>query len=114
MEGGKLHQLPLAKVYNSFRQASALALDHWGKVYLATEGGLLRVDPDRPNDFRLWSISDGLPSLEAESVSITSEGRVWFASGHRVGWLDSQDHVHMFPGAKRPRSRTCAQHSSGF
>src|SRR5580700_261965 len=50
MEAGKLHQLPLAKVYNFFRQPSALALDHWGKVYLATEGGLLRVDPDRPND----------------------------------------------------------------
>ncbi len=38
-----------------------------------------------------------MPSIEAESVNITSEGRVWFASGHRVGWLDSQDHVHMFP-----------------
>ncbi len=97
MEGGVLHQLPLAKVYNSFHHPSALALDSWGKVYLATEGGLLRVDPERPNDTRLWSIPEGLPSLEAESVSITSEGRVWFASGHHVGWLDSQDHVHMFP-----------------
>jgi diguanylate cyclase (GGDEF)-like protein len=97
MEGGVLHQLPLAKVYNSFHHPSALALDSWGKVYLATEGGLLRVDPERPNDIRLWSIPEGLPSLEAESVSITSEGRVWFASDHRVGWLDSQDHVHMFP-----------------
>ena len=97
VEGGVLHRLPLAKVYNSFRQSSALALDSWGKVYLATEGGLLRVDPERPNDFRLWSRSEGLPSMEAESVSITPEGRVWFASGHRVGWLDSQDHVHMFP-----------------
>jgi diguanylate cyclase (GGDEF)-like protein len=97
MEGGVLHQLPLAKVYNSFHHPSVLALDSWGKVYLATEGGLLRVDPERPNDIRLWSIPEGLPSLEAESVSITSEGRVWFASDHRVGWLDSQDHVHMFP-----------------
>jgi len=97
MEGGVLHQLPLDKVYNSFRRPSALALDSWGKVYLATEGGLLRVDPERPNDFRLWSLAEGLPSLEAESVSITAEGRIWFASGHRVGWLDSQDHVHMFP-----------------
>jgi diguanylate cyclase (GGDEF)-like protein len=97
MEGGVLHQLPLSKVYNSFHHPSALALDSWGKVYLATEGGLLRVDPERPNDIRLWSIPEGLPSLEAESVSITSEGRVWFASDHRVGWLDSQDHVHMFP-----------------
>jgi len=97
MEGGALHQLPLSKVYNSFHHPSALALDSWGKVYLATEGGLLRVDPERPNDTRLWSIPEGLPSLEAESVSITSEGRVWFASGHHVGWLDSQDHVHMFP-----------------
>lgn len=97
MEGGVLRQLPLSKVYNSFHHPSVLALDSWGKVYLATEGGLLRVDPERPNDTRLWSIPEGLPSLEAESVSITSEGRVWFASGHHVGWLDSQDHVHMFP-----------------
>src|SRR5271155_1613608 len=84
VEGGVLHQLPLA-------------IDSWGKVYLATEAGLLRVDPDRPNDFRLWSLSEGLPNQEVESVNITSEGRVWFASGHRVGWLDSQEHVHMFP-----------------
>jgi diguanylate cyclase (GGDEF)-like protein len=97
MEGGVLRQLPLSKVYNSFHHPSALALDSWGKVYLATEGGLLRVDPERPNDTRLWSIPEGLPNLEAESVSITSEGRVWFASGRNVGWLDSQDHVHMFP-----------------
>src|SRR5580693_1963345 len=96
MEGGVLHKLPLPKVYNFFRQPSALALDSWGKVYLATEGGLLRVDPDRPNDSRLWSISEGLPSIEAEAVSITPEGRIWFASGHRVGWLDSQDHIHIF------------------
>ncbi|MHB8503892.1 MAG: ligand-binding sensor domain-containing protein, partial [Candidatus Acidiferrales bacterium] len=97
MEGGILHNLHLAKVYNSFRRPSALALDSWGKVYLATEAGLLRVDPDRPNDIRLWSLSDGLPGLEVETVSITPDGRVWFASSHRVGWLDSQDHVQMFP-----------------
>ncbi len=97
MEQGVIHRLPLAEVYNSFRRPSALALDSWGKVYLATDGGLLWVDPDRPNDHRLWSISDGLPNLEVETVSITSEGRVWFAAGHRVGWLDSQGHVHMFP-----------------
>ncbi|MGB2642497.1 MAG: two-component regulator propeller domain-containing protein, partial [Candidatus Acidiferrum sp.] len=97
MEGGTLHKLHLASVYNSFRKPSVLALDTWGKVYLATEAGLLRVDPDRQNDLRLWSLADGIPSLEVETVSITPEGRVWFASDHRVGWLDSQDHVHMFP-----------------
>ncbi len=97
MEAGVLHKLHLASVYNSFRRSSVLALDSWGKVYLATEAGLLRVDPDRPNDNRLWSISEGLPSPEVETVRITPEGRVWFASGHRVGWLDSLDHVHMFP-----------------
>lgn len=97
IEEGALHQLPLPKIYNSFRQTSVLALDSWGKVYLATEAGLLRVDPERPNDVRVWGLSEGLPSLDVEAVSITSEGRVWFASGHRVGWLDSQDHVHLFP-----------------
>jgi diguanylate cyclase (GGDEF)-like protein len=102
MEGGALHQLPLPKVYNSFRRTSVLALDPWGKVYLATEAGLLRVDPDRPNDVRLWTLSDGLPSLELETVSITPEGRVWFATGHRVGWLDVQDRVHMFPAQGGP------------
>jgi diguanylate cyclase (GGDEF)-like protein len=97
MEGGVLRKLPIAKIYNTFRHPAVLALDPWGKVYLATEGGLLRVDPDRPNDTRLWSIPEGMPSLETETVHITAEGRIWFASGHRVGWLDSQDHVHLFP-----------------
>src|SRR5690242_2755537 len=97
IEGGVLRKLPIAKIHSAFRHPAALALDPWGKVYLATEGGLLRVDPDRPNDTRLWSIPEGMPSLEIEAVHITAEGRIWFASGHRVGWLDSQDHVHLFP-----------------
>ncbi len=97
MDSGVLHTLHLPKAFDSFRRPSALALDSWSKVYLATDGGLLRVDPDRPNDHRLWTLSDGLPSLEIDTVSITPEGRIWFASGHRIGWLDSQDHVHMFP-----------------
>ncbi|MGB8475777.1 MAG: diguanylate cyclase [Candidatus Acidiferrum sp.] len=97
MEGRAVHQLHLDNIYNSFRGASVLALDPWGKVYLATEAGLLRVDPDRPNDTRLWTVSDGLPAPDVEAVSITPEGRVWFAAGHRVGWLDSQVRVRMFP-----------------
>ena len=97
MEERVLHTLNLPKVYNSFRRPAVLALDSWGKVYLATDAGLLRVDPNRPNDLRLWTLSDGLPSLEIDTVSVTPQGRVWFASGHRVGWLDSQDHVKIFP-----------------
>ena len=97
VEGRVLHRLPLAKSFHSFRRSVSLALDPWGKVYLATELGLLRVDPERPNDTRLWTVADGLPSLEVEAVSVASGGRVWFAAGHRVGWLDSQDHVRMFP-----------------
>lgn len=97
MEGGALHRLLLPQNIGAFRNASSLALDPWGKVYLATEIGLFRVDPDRLNDTRLWALAQGLPSLEVEAVSITSEGRLWFAAGHRVGWLDSQDHVHLFP-----------------
>lgn len=97
IESSVLHKLPIAKIHSAFRHPAVLALDPWGKVYLATEGGLLRVDPDRPNDTRLWSIPEGMPSLEIEAVHITAEGRIWFASGHRVGWLDSQDHVHLFP-----------------
>src|SRR4029077_9171435 len=54
MAGGVIRELPLAKVYKSFRNASELALAPWVKVYLATEAGLLRVDPERPNDFHLW------------------------------------------------------------
>lgn len=97
MDGGVLHTLRLAKAYNSFRHSATLALDPWGNVFLATESGLLRVDPDRPNDNRLWSLADGLPALDVEAVSVTPEGHIWFASGHRVGSLDAQNHVHMFP-----------------
>lgn len=97
MEGGSLHRLNLPKNIGSFRHPSTLALDPWGKVYLATDIGLFRVDPDRLNDTRLWTLAEGMPSLDLEAVNISSEGRVWFAAGHRVGWLDSQDHVHLFP-----------------
>ena len=31
-----------------------------------------------------------------------------------VGWLDSQDHVHMFPPQSGLPARTCNQHSRGF
>lgn len=96
VEAGILHGLPLAKAYSSFRRPASLALDSWGKVYLATEQGILRVDPDHPNDSRLWAVKEGLPSPEVEAVNAT-DGRVWFAANHNVGWLDSQDRVHLFP-----------------
>lgn len=97
VENGAIHQLPLPKSMSSFRRPAALALDPWGKVYLASEAGLLRIDPERMNDTRLWTLADGLPGLDVEAVSITSEGRIFFAANHQVGWLDPQDHVHMFP-----------------
>lgn len=97
MEGGSLHRLNLPKNIGSFRHPSSLALDPWGKVYLATEIGIFRINPDRLNDIRLWTLSEGLPSLDVEAVNITPDGRLWFAAGHRVGWLDSLDRVHVFP-----------------
>ena len=97
VDRGVLRRLPLPKSYDSFRRPASLALDSWGKAYLATEQGLLRVDADRPNDTRLWAAPEGLPSLEVEAVSATSDGRIWFAAKHNVGWLDSQDHIHLFP-----------------
>jgi diguanylate cyclase (GGDEF)-like protein len=97
MENGALHQLRLPNIVNELRRPAGLALDALGKVYLATESGILRVDPDRLNDTRLWTLSDGLPSLEIETISITSDGRIFFAANHQVGWLDAQGQVHMFP-----------------
>ena len=75
----------------------ALALDPWGTVYLATEGGLLRVHPNAPTISVCGLSPMACPASKRSPSSITSEGRIWFASGHRLGWLDSQDHVHIFP-----------------
>ena len=97
VQSGALHQLPLPISISTLRRPASLALDAWGKIYLATEAGLLRIDPDRLNDSRLWTLADGLPGTDVETVSVTSEGRLFFASNHQVGWLDAQDHVHMFP-----------------
>ena len=97
IENNTLRSLPLPKAINSFRRPSSLALDFRGKLYLATEIGLLRIDPEHLNDSHLWGLADGLPGLEMEAVSITPEGRVWFATGQQVGWLDTEDHVHLFP-----------------
>jgi diguanylate cyclase (GGDEF)-like protein len=97
MEGGVIHPLALPAPYDSSRPTPVLALDSAGLAYLTSEHGLLRVDPGRPGQPRVWSVSDGLPAPEVETVSVASDGRVWFASAHRVGWLDSNDRVHMFP-----------------
>ena len=97
MEGGAIHRLTIPAPYDSPRPTPVLALDSLGFVYLTSEQGLLRIDPVRPGEPRVWSVSDGLPAREVETVSVAADGRVWFASAHRVGWLDSREHVHMFP-----------------
>jgi diguanylate cyclase (GGDEF)-like protein len=97
MEGGMIHSLNVPAPYNSVRPTPVLALDSAGMVYLASEHGLLRVDPANPSEPHVWSVSEGLPTPEVETVSVAQDGRVWFASAHRVGWLDSQERVHMFP-----------------
>lgn len=97
LENGVVHSLQLPKTVNSFRRPASLALDFRGKVYLATEIGLLRIDPERLNDSRLWTLADGVPGGEIDSVNMTPEGRLWFSAGLQAGWLDTEDHVHMLP-----------------
>jgi len=63
------------------------AFDRHGRIYLATNAGLVAARVDEPSAYRVWSVEDGLPHARIDAVYCDSTGTIWFASGHRLGRL---------------------------
>ena len=98
-EKNAVHSFKLSESSSEFDGPQLLALDRDGIPYVGTQGGLLRLDPAKGKVSRVWDKSDGMPAAEVEAVTVGPSGRIWVAADHRVGWIDSQDHVQFFPAS---------------
>ncbi len=96
-ESNVLHGFKLPDEFSQIDAVQALAVDHEGSPYLATQNGLLRLDAVKVKTLQLWSKKEGMPAAEVEAVTVDADGRIWLASDHRVGWLDEDGHLQFFP-----------------
>ncbi len=60
--------------------------DRWGRIYLGTTNGLLRVDP-RNGHTRHFTTSDGLSNIEVADAKRDRNGDLWFTSVRGVSRL---------------------------
>jgi ligand-binding sensor domain-containing protein len=84
--------------------------DRQGNIWLATNDGLYRI---RRNSFRTWLNESGEGTGWIQSVVEDTEGRIWFLSKGRIGWV-LQDEVHFAAlpdnfGARIPLDATPAR-----
>jgi diguanylate cyclase (GGDEF)-like protein len=85
------------------RLPQRIAVDARNNLYVATNEGLQRLPLDDRDGARFWTASEGMPDLSADAVHVAADGRVWFASGNRVGSLDpASDQVEMLPSSAWP------------
>jgi signal transduction histidine kinase len=69
-----------------------------GRVWVATDEGLNRIDGDRR---QIFGASDGLPDSAATAVTIDSDGDVWVGTERGLGWVDG-DRVVTVEGVPGP------------
>jgi len=80
------------------RLPQRIAVDPRGNLYAATTEGLQRIPLDGRAQTRVWTTSEGMPDLSVDAVHVAADGRVWFASGNRVGALDpTNERVEVLP-----------------
>lgn len=85
------------------RLPQRIAVDARNNLYIASTEGLQRVPPPDCGKVRFWSTVNGLPELAVNAVHVAADGKVWLASGKRVGSLDpSGDRVEMIPTSGWP------------
>lgn len=76
-------------------EATCLAEDKLGRVYIGTGRGLNRLDPDA-NTFRSYSQADGLPGNYVSHCRADRNGVLWVAGNNSV--------ARFVPGADKPPS----------
>ena len=70
-----------------------LYVDSSGDLWAGTYGsGLLRYN-QRNNAYRLYDISDGLPSNDVVAISDDSRGNLWFGTAYGISRMEQESGV---------------------
>ncbi len=59
-------------------------------LWVASDRGVMRLEPDRPEALRQWSLADGLPADHALSIAPTFGG-VWVGTVRGLAWFDEHN-----------------------
>ena len=71
-----------------------------GRIYLATDHGLWIFDEKNAISSTRPYRGHIFPSQQVEAVYADADGKVWFAVGGRVGWLNQALRPHLLPAQK--------------
>lgn len=94
---GSFRMLSLPDGVPRLTSRQPMALQANGRVFVATSRGLWIVDGLGGSHSVLWSKEHGLPMDRVEAVYAVPDGKVWFASGSELGWIDSTMHLRVLP-----------------
>ena len=94
---GSFRMLSLPDGVPHLTSRQPMALQANGRAFVATSHGLWIVDGLGGSHAVLWSKEHGLPMDRVEAVYAAGDGKVWFASGSALGWVDPTMHLRMMP-----------------
>jgi len=71
-------------------QINAVAVDHDGRIWMGTPGGVLRWDSANASDSLLhWTAADGLPDNWVSDIVVAPEGAVWVSMATWLGGVST-------------------------
>jgi len=66
------------------RTANDMVVDKAGRLWITSDRGLVRIDPNNPTDTKLFTTSTGLASDLCQDIVMDSSGDIWTASFYGV------------------------------
>ncbi|MBW2277337.1 MAG: diguanylate cyclase [Deltaproteobacteria bacterium] len=85
------------------RLPQRIAVDAQSNLFVACTEGLQRIPASDRDRAQVWTTSEGLPQTAVDAVHVAVDGKVWIASGNRVGFLDPEsDRVEMISSSAWP------------
>jgi diguanylate cyclase (GGDEF)-like protein len=96
----KFQKITLPAGVHELAAYQPLATDWQGRVYVATDAGLLVFPSGEPGNSQLLSNAQGIPGSGVQAVSPGNGGKIWFASGSHVGSLDQNLRVNLLLSRK--------------
>ncbi|MBZ5527498.1 MAG: diguanylate cyclase [Acidobacteriia bacterium] len=94
---GKFLKVALPAQVNDFASQQPLAADWQGRIFAATDAGLLLVSPGNPPSAALLPMPRTARPGAVQAVSAGRDHKIWLAQGGQIGWLGEDLRVQFLP-----------------